>query len=50
MATDNGHAAVKLWERHAHALYAGRSPVVTNGYFPIPRRAIADWRARRQAD
>ncbi|NBB92710.1 MAG: DUF1543 domain-containing protein [Gammaproteobacteria bacterium] len=93
-----GYAPGELWERHAYALYAGRSPAevktrarkelligresvhrddlydiddvlevtagndwhvvldadreagdpaVTNGYFPIPRCTIAEWRARR---
>lgn len=94
-----GYAPGELWERHAYAIYAGRSPAevkarareallvgresvhrddlydiddileislgseqwhihldadpeagapsVTNGYFPIPRRTIARWRARQ---
>lgn len=96
-----GYAPGELWERHAYALYAARSPAevkararkellvgresvhrddlydiddileirpgrgwhlqleadpeageptVTNGYFPIPRRTIAAWRARRTRD
>lgn len=95
-----GYAPGELWERHAYALYPGRSPAevkararkellvgrdsvhrddfydiddvlevgtgtqkwhihlevdaeagepaVTNGYFPIPRRTIARWRAREK--
>lgn len=93
-----GYAPGELWERHAYALYAGRSkaeikkraksellvgresvhrddlydvddilevrpaggwhltltpdasatdPIVTNGYFPIPRKTISRWRASR---
>lgn len=96
-----GYAPGELWERHAYALYPGRSPAdvkararkelligrdsvhrddlydiddvlevrpgssqewhihlepdpragepaVTNGYFPIPRRTVAEWRQRQQ--
>jgi hypothetical protein len=35
------------WHIHLHPDDAAGAPEVTNGYFPIPRRTIQDWRRRR---